>query len=127
MPEIRVQYIGGSGGHGLERQEAVELKQVLRGECVRRFSLPDFPLEPSNFDFVDESLGGASELAHNVIIRISLHNFSVRYEDGQGQEHADSLAALVRDFLNTEEMIAWHGRRSVGVSLLFAHIEWSSA
>jgi hypothetical protein len=125
MPDIRIQHKGSMGHGSVEPDEMERLQELLRQECAKRFGLDRWPLIPEDFSIYDEPLTGMSTQSHTVIIRITLHNFVSRVTSGD--RNASELAAKVSDFLNTERMILWCGRRTVGVSLVFAEVAWSSA
>ena len=120
MPEIVIQYKDGMGVKEVWRK----LVTMLREQCAERFSVPQHKVSPRDFGVVDHPLVGASDPTHHVIIRILLHHFEERVRTGD--VHAAALAKMASDVLNSDELVAYRGRVTVGVSLAFAEIAWAA-
>jgi hypothetical protein len=123
MPEIQLRYRGPIvGTTGAE--EFVALKGLLQKECANRFLISNKIAAPSEFSFVDDTVTGMSSLSHSVVIRVTLDRSETNIR--QAARNAAELAAEVHKFLNSEKMVKWCGRRSVGLALSFTEIAWAS-
>lgn len=120
MPEIVIQH-----------RDSVEIGSVwrilvarLKEECSERFSVPEHPVTPEDFGILDSHVTGGSDPTHDVIIRILLHAFEKRVQNGDS--HAQALVDTVNTLLNTQEWVEHRGRVTVGVSLVFAEVAWAA-
>jgi hypothetical protein len=129
MPDIRIQHAAHVGLRGDRKaysyEELSDFFEWLCQKCAELFSVEELPLTPDDFSLYDELLLGMSKQTHGVIVRITLHNFVERVQ--RGDNAANELAAEVAGYLNTEKMVKWRGRVTVGVSLVFAEIAWGTA
>ncbi len=125
MPEIRVQHRVRSAASTLEHDEIYMLEKLLRAECAERFSVDAWPLKLGDFSIYYEPVSGLSSQSNDFIIRITLHHFETRLLEAG--DNAAELAIRLSEALNTERMVEWHGRRTVGVSLLLAEVAWATA
>jgi hypothetical protein len=125
MPEIRIQHRVRSAASTLEQDEIYMLEKLLRAECAERFSVDAWPLKLGDFSIYYEPVSGLSSQSNDFIIRITLHHFETRLLEAG--TNAAELAIKISEALNTERMVEWHGRRTVGVSLLLAEVAWATA
>jgi hypothetical protein len=119
VPPIRIEFMPET----LDEDAAQKLKDVLRKDTSKRFSVSSRQLTEGDMTVIFDELHPWSEPTHDIVVRMDLHNDSERLEkdiDAEAQQIADLIAATLQDLSVEEET-------TIGVAPMYGPIGWGTA